>query len=322
MAASTGDGSSDSDEHALPEWAATPAWSSPRSTASASTPSTPTHTRWGRRSTGSPYAHDAVDGQRGFEQTLGLGAGDARLGFERAGVERDGGGAETGDGRHVLHARPSGALLLTADEQRPQPQPPAHEQRAGAVRAPELVGADRHQVRAERVEVDGDVAGGLGRVEVHEHPAARHAVTTSVTGCRVPTSWLPHCRCTSAVRPGRTAAMTCSGSTRPTSSTPTHVTSSRSEASRTAECSTSGHTTWVPRSDAPQVAALIASVPPLVNTTSRPRRPSSAATCSRASSMTPRAIRPSVCTRPGSAPPARRGTIASTTEGRAGEVDA
>ena len=54
IASSTGDGSSASDEHAEPEWAATPARSRPSSTAWGSTPSTPRHTRWGSRSTGSP----------------------------------------------------------------------------------------------------------------------------------------------------------------------------------------------------------------------------------------------------------------------------
>ena len=67
----------------------------------------------------------------------------------------------------------------------------------------------------------------------------------------------------------------------------------------------------------------MASVAPLVNTTSRDRAPNSAATRSRASSTTARAIRPSVCTRPGSAArPDSHGSIASTTSGRAGEVDA
>ena len=47
MASSTGDGSSDSDEQALPECAATPARSSPSSTAWGSTPSTPRHTMCG-----------------------------------------------------------------------------------------------------------------------------------------------------------------------------------------------------------------------------------------------------------------------------------
>ena len=49
-----GAGNSTEWAHALPEWAAMPAWSSPSSTACGSTPSTPTHTRCGRRPTGSP----------------------------------------------------------------------------------------------------------------------------------------------------------------------------------------------------------------------------------------------------------------------------
>ena len=153
-------------------------------------------------------------------------------------------------------------------------------------------------------------------------PRSRQAATTSATGWMVPTSWLAHCTCTSAVSPGRMAATTSSGSTRPTRSTPTKVTSNRADASRTAECSTAGTTMCPPRSPAPHTAVAMASVAPLVNTTSRDRAPSRAATWSRASSTTARATRPSVCTRPGSAAPDSQGTIASTTSGRAGEVDA
>ena len=54
IASSTGDGSSDSDEQAEPEWAATPIRSRPSSTACGSTPSTPRHTRWGSRRVRSP----------------------------------------------------------------------------------------------------------------------------------------------------------------------------------------------------------------------------------------------------------------------------
>ncbi len=122
------------------------------------------------------------------------------------------------------------------------------------------------------------------------------------------------------------AATTSSGSTRPSRSTPTIVTENRADESRTAECSTAGTTRWSPRSVAPHTAAAMASVAPLVNTTSRDRAPNRAATRSRESSTTARAIRPSVCTRPGSAatPPApdSHGSIADTTSGRAGEVDA
>ena len=49
IAASTGDGSSVSDEHAEPECTATPCWSSASRIGSASTPSTPRHNRFGQR---------------------------------------------------------------------------------------------------------------------------------------------------------------------------------------------------------------------------------------------------------------------------------
>ncbi len=153
-------------------------------------------------------------------------------------------------------------------------------------------------------------------------PRVRQAATISATGCNVPTSWLAHCTCTNAVEPGWMAATTSSGSTRPIRSTPTVVTSKRADASRTAECSTAGTTMRPPRSPAPQTAAAMASVAPLVNTTSRDRAPNRAATRSRASSTTARAILPSVCTRPGSAAPDNHGSMASTASGRAGEVEA
>ena len=54
IAASTGEGSRVSEEHADPEWTATPAASSPRTTPSASTPGTPKQAMCGRRLPGSP----------------------------------------------------------------------------------------------------------------------------------------------------------------------------------------------------------------------------------------------------------------------------
>ena len=54
IASSTGDGSQRLDAQALPEWAATPARSRPSTTAWGSIPSTPRHTMWGARSSGSP----------------------------------------------------------------------------------------------------------------------------------------------------------------------------------------------------------------------------------------------------------------------------
>ena len=112
------------------------------------------------------------------------------------------------DRGHVLEPGPPGPLLVAADEQRPQPQPAAHEQRADARRAAELVGADRQQVGAEVVEVDRARGRRPGpRRRARARPRSRHAATTSATGCSVPTSWLPHCTCTSAgVGPDRVGA--------------------------------------------------------------------------------------------------------------------
>ena len=169
---------------------------------------------------------------------------------------------------------------------------------------------------------------------------SRQASATSATGCRVGTSWLPHWRCTSAVS-GLVAAISTAGSTRPVRSTPTVVTvppQARVKASaerRTAECSTPANTTWgrcpasAARRTAPQVAAAMDSVAPLVKTTSRLRAPRSAATCARASSTATRARMPSAWMRPGSASlsprpssPLSHPTMAARASGRSGEVDA
>ena len=65
----------------------------------------------------------------------------------------------------------------------------------------------------------------------------------------------------------------------------------------------------------------MASVAPDVKITWRGRVPKSDATCSRASSRATRAMRPSVCTRPGSAA-LSHGSMASTATGRMGDVEA
>src|ERR1039458_2872754 len=66
MAASTGDGARDSDEHDDPEWAAIPFWSRPRRTGSASTPPTATHTSCGTRLSWSPSTSAASTGGAGW----------------------------------------------------------------------------------------------------------------------------------------------------------------------------------------------------------------------------------------------------------------
>ena len=156
-------------------------------------------------------------------------------------------------------------------------------------------------------------------------PRSRHAATTSATGCTVPTSWLAHWTCTSAVS-GRTAPRTVSGSTRPRPSTPTIVTSPpprAAAASLTAECSTAGTTWWAPARPRPHRGGDRLGAP-LVNTTSRGRAPSHAAASSRAFSTATRAAMPSMWMRPGSPVPSspRSAAVkAATTSGRGGEVD-
>ena len=169
-------------------------------------------------------------------------------------------------------------------------------------------------------------------------PRSRQAATTSATGWVVPTSWLPHCTCTTAVS-ARIASSTACGSARPVPSTGTTVTGpDRSAAWRTAECSTAVTTWWTgapagptvwpavrlaARAAPPHTAAAIASVAPLVNTTSRLRAPSRVATCSRAVSRATRAVRPSSWMRPGSPTSvSRASTIAARASGRSGEVEA
>ncbi len=77
------------------------------------------------------------------------------------------------------------------------------------------------------------------------------------------------------------------------------------------------------RATAPCTAVAMASVAPLVNTTSRLRAPRSAATCSRASSTVTRAMWPSWWMRAGSPPTSRRQrAMASTASGRVGDVEA
>ena len=181
----------------------------------------------------------------------------------------------------------------------------------------------------ERVEVDRHVARGLGRVDVHEH--ARRAAGRDDLGDRLQRADLVvaplqvHERRVARAdggedvvgrRRGRAGRSPTDGDRR----------ANAAEASRTAECSTAGTTTCPPaRSAAPHTAAAMASVAPLVNTTSRGRAPSRAATCSRASSTATRAAWPSVWIRAGigrPAAPASHATMASTASGRSGEVEA
>ncbi len=82
-----------------------------------------------------------------------------------------GGRAEADDRGDVLDPGATGALLGAADDERRDSQASTDEERAGALGASPRVRGHAHQVGAERSEVDGVVAGGGARVDVHEDAA-------------------------------------------------------------------------------------------------------------------------------------------------------
>ena len=108
------------------------------------------------------------------------------------------GGPEADGRQHVLQPGPAGPLLLAADQERLEPQAPADDQRADAGRAAQLVGGDRHQVGAEPLEVEGTCPAAATASTWTGMPRRRQRSTTSATGWTVPTSWLAHWQWTRA----------------------------------------------------------------------------------------------------------------------------
>ena len=316
MASSTGDGSSASDEHALPEWAATPRWSRPSSTAWGSTPSMPRHTRWGRRrpvgvavagATPSTAASPSASTRSVRRSVRRLPRRPSRPVGQRLGAPRR---SPTMAGTFSMPARRARSWSPPSEERR-EPQAAAHAAarrcRAGP---PNLWPLTDTRSAPSSPKVDRHVAGGLGGVDVHQHARARGTrPPPRPTGWSVPTSWLPHWTCTSAVSGRDGGERARRGRRGPTPSTPTTVTEPPGSANaaddwRTAECSTAASTTWVrrrrrPGAPRPRRRRRSASVAPLVNTTSRLRAPSSAATCSRASSTRDAGRHPLVVDAPG-----------------------
>ncbi len=286
---------------------------------------------------GDPEAHDvrqpsvavAVERDAGdlgsaIDELLGEPPGRLFLALE-TGRQSARGGAPADDRRHVLEAGPARPLLVAAEQQRADAKTAPHEQRADSGRSPHLVRAHGQQIDAEVVELDRHVPGGLRGVDVEEDASfvaglrdlrhGLHGADLVVAPLHVDE------RGVGRGSPSRTASTW----TRPVASQGTHVISAcAAAANRTAECSTSVTTMWWPRSPAPHVAAAMASVAPLVKTTSRLRAPSRPATASRASSTATRAAWPSVWMRAGSDASGEpiHSTMASIASGRVGEVEA
>ena len=176
MAASTGEGSIDSEEQAEPEWAAIPARSSPRRTASARTPPTATLTMCGARRSGSPKAwpRRTVD-VASLEQRLGQAARRRRLLVrKRPGSLSAAPRRRSRRCRSRSRARPAAPVPALRRRERLESQAAADEEGAGPGRAAELVGADRDEIGAERVELDaGHDLRLRRRRRAREHPAER-----------------------------------------------------------------------------------------------------------------------------------------------------
>ena len=104
--------------------------------------------------------------------------------FAAASARRD---AQAGNRRHVLGAGAPVALVLAAGQDRLHPRAALDPQRAGALRAVELVRRQRQQIDAERADVDRDLADRLHRVGVHQRAALvrdRARVRRSAESCR------------------------------------------------------------------------------------------------------------------------------------------
>src|ERR1017187_10191260 len=76
---------------------------------------------------------------------------------------------KTDDPDQVLEAAASCPFLGATDDERLEAQAPTDHEGSDAGRAPQLVSAERDEVGAERIELNGDVTNRCGSVEVHGH---------------------------------------------------------------------------------------------------------------------------------------------------------
>ena len=173
-------------------------------------------------------------GQPVLGMTGHLGAGDGQDGLREAVAQaaqaRDGrgpllarqvvGGRRPDGSGHVLGPGAPVALLGAALLLRQDVGPVADVERPGALRALELVRAERHEVGAERLDIDVDVRRGLDGVDVEEDARCGRGRRSAISaiGWIVPTSLLASITETRIVR-SVSAASSWSGSTRPYRST-------------------------------------------------------------------------------------------------------
>ena len=216
---------------------------------------------------------------------------------------------EAHDQRHRQRAGPQAQLVAAAVQQRLERharRPAPHVERAHALRAVELVRAEREQVDAERAHVERQLADGLRRVAVQ---AARRAPGRCVRSPRAAGARRSRC---SPPSPRRAACDRVSARAtvvrvdealarrRAAASPGSPRASSARQASSTAGCSVATVIRWSPRRRparaTPLSARLSLSVVPLVKTISRgSAAPIARAIRSRASSTAASARQPKAC---------------------------
>ena len=295
IAASTGDGSSVSLEHDEPECTATPCWSRREEDRLGLDAADPEAHEVGERRRGIAVALDVGDrgerrGRRGRSVSARARAASRAM---PPSVELGRGRAEADDAGDVLDAAAARALLRAADDERREPQPAAHQQRADALGAAELVRGDRAEVGAEADELEVDVAGGRARVDVHDDAALARLLDDGrgrLERADLVVGELDRDeRGVGADRADHLVGVEAPGAVdadlgdREPVGAPAGV-----EHRRVLDGGGDDVTVSPARASAPQIAVLTASVPLDVNTTSRGRAPNSAATCSRAVSTATR----------------------------------
>ena len=159
IAASTCDFATLPDEQAEPEETAMPSRSKAISRVSANMPGWAKQVVLGSRSASLPKITASV---KRFLKMVPQGF-DIQMSFLRH-------GGKAGNAGEILGAGAAAQFLAAAMNERIKRQAVAHDKRAGAHWAAELVGGDGHQIDAEQAKIDRDLAEGLNRIGMNQAP--------------------------------------------------------------------------------------------------------------------------------------------------------
>ena len=212
------------------------------------------------------------------------------------------GSPEPGDAGHILGAAASAALLAAAgDERRASDRLVAPDQRADALGPADLVRRHRHKIGAQRLDIAGNPARRLDRIDMQQAARRMHQVGRLGTGWITPVSLLASIRETS----GRPPAASCAARAPP--DRPRPLASTRTVSTCRPNRPPRQHRRMLDRRHHQPLAApaaltpgdsasALASVPPAVNTTLRGLGPDQGRNLCTRRSISWRAARPSAWT--------------------------